>query len=114
MLFSNILEPPALYSSEPTALTTQIRATWDALMNSDAVIGVEGVTKRIWSVTHMDDADLCKGVQDGIPGLVNMFTGMDTLKYVHSKIGELHRELVWNMKVHYEHQSPRRVVLTMS
>jgi hypothetical protein len=74
------------------------------LINSDAAIGVEGVTKRIWSVIHMDDADLCKGgVQDGTPGLVNMFTGMDTLEYVHAKIGELNRELVWNMKVHYEH-----------
>jgi hypothetical protein len=52
----------------------------------------------------MDDADLRKeGVQGGIPGLVNMFTGMDALEYVHAKIGQLNREFVWNMKVHYEH-----------
>jgi hypothetical protein len=93
-----------VYSSEPTAATTQLRAKWDALMNSDAVIGVEGVTKRIWSVAHrdMNDADMPVS-KDGIPGLVNMFTGNDSFEYVHSKIGQLNRELVWNMKVHYEH-----------
>ena len=64
---------------------------------------VEVVTKRIWSVTRMDVADLSKGVHGGIPGLVNMYTGiMDTLESVQAKVGSLQDELVWNMKVHYE------------
>ena len=51
----------------------------------------------------MDVADLSKGVHGGIPGLVNMYTGiMDTLESVQAKVGSLQDELVWNMKVHYE------------
>ena len=84
-------------------MTIQLREGWD--INSDAIIGVEGVTnlKRIWSVMHMDEANLHKGEQDGIPGFVNMFTGMDLLECLHAKIGRLHGELLWNTKVHYEY-----------
>ncbi|KAG0706262.1 NAD-P-binding protein [Suillus ampliporus] len=94
ILSSEILEPLALYSSEPTAMTTKMRAGWDALIRSDTLTNVETVTKRIWSVTWMDDEDLRKGVQEGIPGLVNMHTGMDSLECVHAKIGRLQGELM--------------------
>ncbi|KAG1856059.1 hypothetical protein DFJ58DRAFT_913750 [Suillus subalutaceus] len=103
LMLSEMLEPPALYASEPTAVTTKLRAEADTLIASDALIGVEAVTKRIWSVTRMDNEDLRKGMQEGIPGLVNMHTGMDSLGRVHAKIGRLQGELMWNMKVHYEH-----------
>lgn len=73
ILLSEILEPPALYASEPTALTTKIRAEWNALNPSDA-ISVEAVTKRIWSVTRMGNEDLRKGIQDSIPGLIQGWT----------------------------------------
>lgn len=99
---SEVLEPPALYASEPTAVTTEKRAGWDAFIKSD-LTDVEIVTKRIWSVTRMDDKDLREGMQEGIPGLVNVFTGMDSLECVHAKIGRLHGELMWNTKVHYEY-----------
>ncbi|KAG2037628.1 hypothetical protein BDR03DRAFT_956434 [Suillus americanus] len=72
-------------------------------MKSDVLSDVESVTKRIWSVTQMDDEDVRKGIQEGIPGLVNMHTGMGSLELVHAKIGRLQSELMWNMKVHYEH-----------
>ncbi|KAG0694043.1 hypothetical protein DFH29DRAFT_961684 [Suillus ampliporus] len=100
---SEMLEPPAVYASEPTAVTTKARGGWDAFMASDALIGVEAVTKRIWSVTRMDDEDLRKGMQEGVPGLVNMYTGMDSLERVHAKIGRLQGEMMWNTKVHYEY-----------
>ncbi|KAG1742773.1 NAD(P)-binding protein, partial [Suillus paluster] len=102
ILSSDMLEPPALYASEPTAATTKRRAGWDAFVKSD-LTDIETVTKRIWSVTRMDDEDLRKGVQEGIPGLVNMYTGMDSLECMHAKIGRLHGEMMWNTKVHYEY-----------
>ncbi|KAG0697685.1 hypothetical protein DFH29DRAFT_1003532 [Suillus ampliporus] len=77
---SEMLEPPAVYASEPTAVTTKTRAGWDASMASDALIGVE----------------------DGF-GLVNMYTGIDSLERVHAKIGRLQGEMMWNTKVHYEY-----------
>ncbi|KAG1868267.1 NAD-P-binding protein [Suillus subalutaceus] len=99
---SEVLEPPAVYASEPAAATTKMRAGFDAFIKSDALADAEVVTKRIWSVTRMDDENLRKGVQEGIPGLVNVYTGMDSLEGVHAKIGRLHGELMWNTKVHYE------------
>jgi hypothetical protein len=50
-----MLEPPALYASKPTVVTTKLRAGFDAFMKSDALTDVESVTKRIWSVTRTDD-----------------------------------------------------------
>ncbi|KAG1887209.1 NAD(P)-binding protein [Suillus subluteus] len=82
---SEMLEPPALYASEPTAVTTKMRAGFDAFMKSDALTDVESVTKRIWSVTRMEDEDIRKGMQEYIPGLVNMHTGMGSLELVHCK-----------------------------
>ncbi|KAG2140983.1 NAD-P-binding protein [Suillus clintonianus] len=100
---SDMLEPLAVYASEPTAVTTKMRAGWDAFIGSDVYIGVEAVTKRIWSVMRMDDEDLRKGTQEGIPGLVNVYTGMDSLERVYAKIGRLHGELMWSTKIHYEY-----------
>ncbi|KAG2140986.1 NAD(P)-binding protein [Suillus clintonianus] len=100
---SEMLEPPAVYASEPAAVTTKMRAGFDAFIGSDALAAVEVVTKRIWSVTRMDDEDLRKGMQEGIPGLVNVHTGMDSLGFVQAKIGRLQGELMWNTKVHYEY-----------
>ncbi|KAG1813922.1 uncharacterized protein BJ212DRAFT_1482271 [Suillus subaureus] len=100
---SEMPEPPAPYASEPTAVTMKIRAGFDAFTISDALADVEVVTKRIWSVTQMDDEYLRKGVQESIPGLVNVHTGMDSLERVHAKIGRLQGELMWNTKVHYEY-----------
>lgn len=100
---SELPEPPALYASEPTAVTTGIRAGFDAFTRSDALAPVEVATKRIWSVTQMGDEYLRKGVQEGIPRLVNVHTGMDSLERVQAKIGRLQGELTWNMKVHYEY-----------
>jgi hypothetical protein len=98
-----MLEPPAVYASEPTAVTTKLRAGFDAFLESDGLDDVNVVTKRIWSVTRMDDEDLRKGVQKGVPGLVNLYTGASSLESVHAKIGRLQGELMWNTKVHYEH-----------
>jgi len=103
MLSSEILEAPAAYASEPTAVTTQFRTWWDSYIKGDRPSDAEAMTKRIWSVTRMDIADLSKGVHGGVPGLVNMYTGMDALQCVRSTTGRLQDELVWNMRVHYEH-----------
>jgi len=103
ILSSELLEAPAVYASDPTATTTQIRAGWDAFVEGDAPTGVEAVTKRIWSVTQMDVADLSKGMHGGIPGLLNIYTGTDSMQVLSAKIGRLQDELMWNMKVHYEH-----------
>ncbi|KAG1830791.1 NAD-P-binding protein [Suillus variegatus] len=100
---SDILEPPAVYASEPAAVTTKMRSGLDAFIKSDAMADVEVVTKRIWSVIRMDDEHLRKGVQEGIPGLVNLYVGMDSLDIVHAKIGRLQGELMWSTKVHYEY-----------
>ncbi|KAG2149434.1 NAD(P)-binding protein [Suillus cothurnatus] len=100
---NNMLEPPAVYASEPTAVTTKLRAGFDAFLESDGLDDVNVVTKRIWSVTRMDDENLRKGVQEGVPGLVNLYTGTHSLESVHAKIGRLQGELMWNTKVHYEH-----------
>lgn len=103
MLSSEILEAPAAYASEPTAVTTQFRTWWNSYTKGGGPSDAEAITKRIWSVTRMDIADLSKGVHGGVPGLVNMYTGIDTLECVRSTIGRLQDELVWSMKVHYEH-----------
>ncbi|OAX37448.1 hypothetical protein K503DRAFT_234802 [Rhizopogon vinicolor AM-OR11-026] len=81
----------------------QMRAGLDAFFRNDEMTDVQVVTKRIWSVTRMDDADRQEGAQEGIPGLVNMYTGMDSLESIHEKIRRLQGELMWNMKVHYEY-----------
>lgn len=103
ILSSEILEPPALYASEPTATTTKFRAGFDAFLKSDVPDDVESVTKRIWSVTRMDDEDVPKCMQEKIPGLVSIHTGMSTLEGMHAKIGRLQGELLWSTKLHYEH-----------
>lgn len=102
-MYSNVLEVPERYASEPTARTTQVRAGLDSFFKSDAIAEVQAVTKRIWCVTMMDDGNLQENVQEGIPGFVNMYTGMDALDSVHEKIGRQQGELIWNMKVHYEY-----------
>ncbi|KAG2066643.1 NAD(P)-binding protein [Suillus decipiens] len=86
---SELPEPPILYASEPTAVTTKIRAGFDAFTRIDTLAPVEVVTKRIWSVTQMDDEHLRKGVQEGITGLVNVHTGMDSLERLQAKVGRL-------------------------
>jgi hypothetical protein len=103
MLSDEMLEPPEIYASEPTAATTQTRGWWDAYIKSDALSEADVVTKRIWSVTRMDIAELSKGVRGGIPGLVNVYTGTDSLERLQEKISALQDELVWNTKDHYEH-----------
>ncbi|KAG1824514.1 uncharacterized protein BJ212DRAFT_1295663 [Suillus subaureus] len=94
IILSEMLEPPVLYALEPTAATTKTHAEWDTLMASNACI---------WLVMWMDDENLQKGVQEDIPGLVNMHTGIDSLGCVHAKIGQLQSKLMWNTKVHYEY-----------
>jgi hypothetical protein len=103
MLSGKMLEPPEIYASEPTATSTQIRGWWDAFVTSDAPSEVDVVMKRIWSATRMDVAELSKGVHGGIPGLMNVYTGTDSLECVQEKISALQDELAWNTKVHDEY-----------
>ncbi|KAG2142388.1 NAD(P)-binding protein [Suillus clintonianus] len=77
IISSEMLEPSALYASELTAVTTKFRAGFDALINTDLLNSVEVVTKRIWSMTRMDDEDLHKGMQEGL-----VLHKMKTLKIV--------------------------------
>ncbi|KAG2136488.1 NAD-P-binding protein [Suillus bovinus] len=86
---SEMLEPPAAYASEPAAVTTKMRAGFDAFIESDALASVEAVTKRIFCVMWEGDEYLRQGEQDGIPGLTNLYVGMDSLELVHTKIRRL-------------------------
>ncbi|KAG1878956.1 hypothetical protein F4604DRAFT_2000396 [Suillus subluteus] len=114
LMLSEMLEPPALYASEPTAVTTKLRAEADTFITSDALTDVEAVTKRIWSVTRMDNEDLRKGMQEGIPGLVNMHTGMDSLGRVHAKIGRLQEAIAWFPCMNSNFMYPEPMELTHS
>ncbi|OJA17698.1 hypothetical protein AZE42_06710 [Rhizopogon vesiculosus] len=77
---AEVLHAPVQCASDPAATTMQMRVGLDAFLRNDEMTNVQAVTMR------MDDADLQEAAQEGIPGLVNMNTGVDSLEGIHEKI----------------------------